>query len=125
MTEFNKLASAITMWGWGRAGMILATALLFRHVVTFDQAVILILLNVILDRLVYGKQPSPRPQKRCCAATAENRRRPKLLRPIKCRPVGADGRIGNCAGPRISSPKERKSPRAGRETYGKRASANK
>jgi hypothetical protein len=38
MTEFTKIASAIKMWGWGRAGMILATALLFRHVVTFDQA---------------------------------------------------------------------------------------
>ena len=78
MTEFNKLASAITMWGWGRSGMILATALLFRHVVTFDQAVILILLNVVLDRLVYGKRPSPRPQKRSSAATAENRRRPRI-----------------------------------------------
>jgi hypothetical protein len=60
MTEFAKMASAIKMWGWGRAGMILAAALLFRHAVTFDQAVILILLNVVLDRLVYGKQPSPR-----------------------------------------------------------------
>jgi hypothetical protein len=57
MTEFAKIASAIKMWGWGRAGMILAAALLFRHAVTFDQAVILILLNVVLDRLVYGKQP--------------------------------------------------------------------
>ena len=66
---------------------------------TFDQAVILILLNVVLDRLTYGKQPSPRPQNRSSAAMAENRRRPKLLHPIKGRPVGAGARIGYCAAP--------------------------
>ena len=60
MTEFAKIASAVKMWGWGRAGMVLAAVLLLKHVVTFDQAVILILVNVVLDRLVYGKQPSPR-----------------------------------------------------------------
>jgi len=125
MTEFAKIASAIKMWGWGRAGMILATALLFRPAVTFDQAVILILLNVVLDRLIYGKQPSPRPQNRSSAAMAENRWRPKLLQPIKGRPVGAGARIGYCAAPRTSSQKERKSPRVGRETYRKRASTNK
>jgi hypothetical protein len=85
MTEFAKIASAIKMWGWGRARMILATALLFRHLVTFDQAIILILLNVVLDRHAYGKQPSPRPPNRSSAAMAENRRRPKPLRPIKGR----------------------------------------
>jgi hypothetical protein len=116
MNEFAKIASAIEMWSWGLAGMILATSLLFRHAVTFDQAVILILLNVVLDRLIYGKQPSPRPQNRSSAAMAENRRRPKLLQPIKGRPVGAGARIGYCAAPRTSSQKERKSPRVGRET---------
>ena len=75
------------MWGWGRAGMILVAALLFRHAVAFDQAVILILLNVVLDRLVYGKQPSSRSQKRTSAAMAENRRRPTPRQPIKRRPV--------------------------------------
>ena len=125
MTEFAKIASAIKMWGWGRAGMILATALLFKHAVTFDQAVILILLNVVLDRLVYGKQPSPRPENRSSAGMAQNRRRPKLLQPIKGRPVGAGGRIGCCAAPRTSSQKERKSPRVGRATYRKHASTNK
>jgi hypothetical protein len=92
MTEFAKMASAIKMWGWGRAGMILAAALLFRHVVTFDQAVILILLNVVLDRLVYGKQPSPRSTKGGSWGMARNRRRPKLLQPIKGRPVGSTSR---------------------------------
>jgi len=92
MTEFAKIASAIKMWGWGRAGMILAAALLFRHVVTFDQAVILILLNVALDRLVYGKQPSPRSTKDVSWGMARNRRRPKLLQPIKGRPVGSTSR---------------------------------
>jgi hypothetical protein len=92
MTEFAKMASAIKMWGWGRAGMILAAALLFRHAVTFDQAVILILLNVVLDRLVYGKQPSPRSTNGGSWGTAKNRRRPKLLQPIKGRPVGSTSR---------------------------------
>jgi hypothetical protein len=91
MTEFNKLVSAITMWGWGRSGMILATALLFRHVITFDQAVILILLNVVLDRLVYGKQPSPRPQERSSAAMAKTPRRSKPLQPSKGQPVRTGG----------------------------------
>ena len=64
------------MWGWGRAGMILATALLFRHAVTFDQAVILILLNVVLDRLVYGKPSSPWPQNRSSARSKADRLAP-------------------------------------------------
>ena len=42
--------------------MILAAALLFRHAVTFDQAVILILLNVVLDRLVYENNRHHDPQ---------------------------------------------------------------
>ena len=91
MTEFAKIASAIKMWGWGRTWMVLAAVLLLKHVVTFDQALILIFFNVGMDRFVYGKQPSPRPQNRSSAATAKNRRRPKLLQPIKVRPVGADG----------------------------------
>jgi hypothetical protein len=102
MTEFAKIASAIKMWGWGRAGMILATVLLFRHAVTFDQAIILILLNVVLDRLVYGKQPSPRPQNRS-SAMAKNRRRPKPLRPIKARPVRTGGGLVAAAAERHSS----------------------
>lgn len=114
MTEFAKIASAIKMWGWGRAAMILATALLFRHAVTFDQALILILLNVVLDKLVYGKQPSPPPQGRSASAMAESRRQPKPLQPIKGRPLGAGGRIGDCASPRTSSRKQRKSPGVGR-----------
>ena len=92
MTEFAKIASAIKMWGWGRAGMVLAAVLLLKHVVTFDQAVILILVNVVLDRLVYGKQPSPRSTNGGSWGTAKNRRRPKLLQPIKGRPVGSTSR---------------------------------
>jgi hypothetical protein len=91
MTEFAKIASAIKMWGWGRTGLILATALLFRHLVTFDQAVILILLNVVLDRLAYGKQPPPTAQNRSSAAMAKTRRRAKPLPPSKCRPVCTGG----------------------------------
>jgi hypothetical protein len=91
MTEFTKIASAIKMWGWGRAGMILAAPLLFRHVVTFDQALILILLNVVLDRSVYGKQPPPTGQNRSSAAIAKTLRRSKPLPPSKSRPVRTGG----------------------------------
>ena len=84
MAEFAKIVSVIKMWGWGRAGMILATALLFRHAVTFDQAVILILLNVVLDRLVYGKQPSPQTANGDSSDIAQNRRRrPKPINPCE------------------------------------------
>ncbi|HTA70399.1 MAG TPA: hypothetical protein VK776_19060 [Bryobacteraceae bacterium] len=55
MTEFAKIASAIKMWGWGRTWMILASLLFLKHTVTFDQALILIFLNVVMDRLFYGK----------------------------------------------------------------------
>src|SRR5260370_38307137 len=99
MTEFAKMASAIKMWGWGRAGMILAAALLFRHAVTFDQAVILILLNVVLDRLVYGKQPSPRATNGGSWGTAKNRRRAKLLQPIKDQPLGSSGHANAALNP--------------------------
>ncbi len=91
MTEFAKFASAIKMWGWGRAGMILAAALLFRHVVTFDQAVILILLNVVLDRLAYGKQPPPTGQNRSSAAIAKTQQRSKPVPPSKSRPARTGG----------------------------------
>jgi len=92
MTEFAKIASAVKMWGWGRAGMVLAAVLLLKHVVTFDQALILILVNVVLDRLVYGKQPSPRSTNGRSSGMAQNRRRrPKTIKPIEGQPVRTGG----------------------------------
>ena len=72
--------------------MVLAAVLLLKHVVTFDQAVILILVNVVLDRLVYGKQPSPRSTNGRSSGMAQNRRRrPKTIKPIEGQPVRTGG----------------------------------
>jgi hypothetical protein len=38
-------------WGWGRTSFLLALLLLARQFVTFDQALILILLAALLDRV--------------------------------------------------------------------------
>lgn len=79
MTEFAKIASAIRMWGWGRAWMVLAAVLLLKHVVPFDQALILILFNVVMDRLVTGN----------------NRRRHKMAVPRPWSKIGG-GRNRSC-----------------------------
>jgi hypothetical protein len=103
MTEFAKIASAIKTWGWGRTWMVLAAFLLLKHIVTFDQALILIFLNVVMDRLFYGKQASPRTPNRSNAAMAKNRRRPKLLRPIEGQPVRTGAGLAAAAAENHSS----------------------
>jgi hypothetical protein len=118
MTEFAKIASAVKMWGWGRAGMVLAAVLLLKHVVTFDQAVILILVNVVLDRLVYGKQPSPRSTNGRSSGMAQNRRRrPKTIKPIEGQP-GSYRRWIACRSRRPFQ-QDRSSPQVARGTYRK------
>jgi len=52
MADFTKLVAAIKRWGWGRASFVLALALLIKQFVTFDQALILILLAVVLEEVV-------------------------------------------------------------------------
>jgi hypothetical protein len=88
MTEFAKIASAIKLWGWGRTWTILTTLLLSKHVVTFDQALILLLLNLVCEGFVYGKRPMFL-RSRSSSVVPTKRRPPKLPRPIKDRPVRA------------------------------------
>jgi hypothetical protein len=96
MTEFTKIASAIKIWGWGRTWTIIATLLLSKHIVTFDQALILLLLNLVCEGFVYGKRPLS-PRNRSSSVGPTKRRRPKLSRPIKGRPARAAGGLAGAA----------------------------
>lgn len=51
MSEFAKIVASMKGWGWGRTSFLLALLLLARQFVTFDQALILILLAALLDRV--------------------------------------------------------------------------
>jgi hypothetical protein len=50
--ELAKFAPLIKGWPWPKLGYLLGVCLLYKHLVTFDQAVVLILLAVVVDRLV-------------------------------------------------------------------------
>lgn len=52
MQELAKLVAAMKGWGWGRTSFLLALFLLVKQFVTFDQALILILLAAFLERVV-------------------------------------------------------------------------
>jgi hypothetical protein len=61
MTELVKLISLIKVLGWGRTWVVLSAFLLLKRAVTFDQVLILLLLNVLVERFVFGgRRPSVR-----------------------------------------------------------------
>lgn len=75
MNEFTKLVAAIKRWGWGRTSYLLALVLLMKQFVTFDQALILILLAVILEEVVRRESLSSRNQTSGLSLTRKNGRR--------------------------------------------------
>jgi hypothetical protein len=52
MHELAKFLAAMKRWGWGRTSFLLALFLLMKQFVTFDQAIVLILLAALLDSVV-------------------------------------------------------------------------
>ncbi len=56
MSELAKIATAMRRWGWGRTAFLLALFLLMRQFVTFDQAVVLILLAAILEHIFFKER---------------------------------------------------------------------
>lgn len=60
MNDFTKFFGAMKGWGWGRTSFLLALFLLVKQFVTFDQALVLILLAALLEHVVRGKSLSPR-----------------------------------------------------------------
>jgi hypothetical protein len=64
MNEFGKIVAAMKAWGWGRTSFLLAILLLAKQFVTFDQALVLILLAALLERIVRRERLSPRQRKR-------------------------------------------------------------
>jgi hypothetical protein len=52
MNELAKFFAAMKRWGWGRTSFLLALFLLMKQFVTFDQALVLILLAALLDSVV-------------------------------------------------------------------------
>jgi hypothetical protein len=51
MMELAKLAPLIKGWPWPKVSYVLGVCLLYKQLVTFDQAIALILLAVALERL--------------------------------------------------------------------------
>lgn len=64
MNEFAKIVAAMKAWGWGRTSFLLAIFLLAKQFVTFNQALILILLAAFMERVVRREPLSPRQRKR-------------------------------------------------------------
>jgi hypothetical protein len=62
MNEFARIVAAAKMWGWGRTSLLVALLLLAKQLVTFDQAVVLILLTVLLERFAFCEGLSSRRQ---------------------------------------------------------------
>ena len=87
MTEFTKIAAAIKMWGWGRTWMILATLLLLKHIVTFEQALSFFLLNVAFEGFAYGQRPPVRAVRRGSPVSVRRRLKAKSAR-TKCGSAG-------------------------------------
>jgi hypothetical protein len=75
MNELAKLFAAMKRWGWGRTSFLLALFLLMKQFVTFDQALVLILLAALLENVVRGKSLSPRQQSAGPSITLKNGRR--------------------------------------------------
>jgi hypothetical protein len=75
MNEFTKLAAAMKRWGWGRTSFLLALFLLAKQFVTFDQALILILLAAFLDTVVRREPLSSRHRSFGTSVALKNYRR--------------------------------------------------
>ena len=75
MHELAKFFAAMKRWGWGRTSFLLALFLLMKQFVTFDQALVLILLAALLENAVRGKPFSPRHQSAGSSITLRNGRR--------------------------------------------------
>ena len=59
MNEFAKIDGALKRWGWGRTTFLLALFLLVKQLVTFEQALVLILLAVLLEQPSRQQVPCP------------------------------------------------------------------
>lgn len=69
MNEFNEIRAVAGVWGWGACSFGVSVYLLAKHVVNFDQAVILILLGVFVHK--FGKDSSQKPGRRSTMSTTE------------------------------------------------------
>jgi hypothetical protein len=56
--ELLKIASAIPGWPWPRVGYLLGIGLLYKRVINFEEALLLALLAIVIDR---DKKPSSAP----------------------------------------------------------------
>jgi hypothetical protein len=56
--ELVKLALLLQHWPWPKLGFVLVVGLLFRQVVNFEQAIALILLAIVIDKLGGRRPPS-------------------------------------------------------------------
>src|ERR1700687_848594 len=72
MNELKKIVAATRMWGGGRASFIVVIFLLAKQLVTFDQALVLILLSVFLEGLESGRRPKSS-KRRSTGGTLERR----------------------------------------------------
>jgi hypothetical protein len=59
MNEFAKIDAALKMWGWGRTTFLLVIFLLVKQSVTFEHALVLILLAVLLEQPSRQQVPCP------------------------------------------------------------------
>jgi hypothetical protein len=75
MNELAKFLAAMKRWGWGRISFLLALFLLVKQFVTFDQALVLILLAALLENVVRGKGLSSRQQSAGSPIALRNGRR--------------------------------------------------
>ncbi len=75
MNELAKFFAAMKRWGWGRTSFLLALFLLMKQFVTFDQALVIILLAALLENVVRGKSLSPRRQSAGPSIALRNGRR--------------------------------------------------
>jgi hypothetical protein len=75
MQEFAKLVAAMKGWGWGRTSFFLALFLLVKQFVTFDQALILILLAAFLETTVRWGPVSSRHRGLGASISLKNSRR--------------------------------------------------
>jgi len=75
MNEFAKIVAAMKTWGWGRTSFLLAVFLLAKQFVTFDQALVLILLAAFLERIVLRETLSPRHRGLGASMSLRNARR--------------------------------------------------
>jgi len=67
MKELLKLAPFVQQWAWPKLGYLAAIALLLKRVITFDQALVLIFLAIMIDWFVgqkYARDKRPRQVRR-------------------------------------------------------------